>query len=145
MLHPLYKQLQWTHMNDMYAYVETQPPHKGVRTTGSMLYLMCDTVRCHMYIPRHPRSNTTWTYVVYHTFVCMHREMHHQVTPTCNRRQPRLFVNVTVTILPYPHAIFMLLHRGHVRITIFSKFFSQLPHGTCLLSDSDICQYFDET
>ena len=36
------------------------------------------------------------------------------------------------------------LHRIDVRITIFSKFFSQLPHGTCSLSHSDICKCADE-
>ena len=64
-----------------------------------------------------------------------------------NTPDPRVhepFMSAPMTILPHSHTMSMLLHRGHVRITIFSKFFSQLPHGTCFLSVSDMCQYFDE-
>ena len=49
-----------------------------------------------------------------------------------------------VTIWAHPHTNSIAVHQTHVRITIFSKFFSQLPHGTCFLSVSGICQGFDE-
>ena len=54
------------------------------------------------------------------------------------------YIIITATISPASHYMSISLYRIHVRITIFSKFFSQLPHGTCSLSVSGMYQYFDE-
>ena len=51
---------------------------------------------------------------------------------------------LTATISHTSLFMFMVLHRIHVHVTIFSKFFSQLPQGTCFLPVSGIYQCFDE-
>ena len=50
----------------------------------------------------------------------------------------------TAAISPAAHSMSIALHRIHIHITIFSKFFSKLPQGTYFLSVSGIYQYFDE-
>ncbi len=51
--------------------------------------------------------------------------------PNNSRQLAQLHINTPATISPASHTMSIVMYRIHVRITIFSKFFSQLPHGTC--------------
>ena len=140
----LYPQATSTTIYIHRMYTEAQRHRESLHTRDAAVWADCAIwhfITCirHVWEWLH----TTQRCPTYRTIVHMCRKMHHAVH-TQQVSFAQLFMTAPVTILPYPHTMSMLLHRGHVRITIFSKFFSQLPHGKCFLSVSDICQHFDE-
>ena len=110
-------------------------------------------VQCCMHICTSVRNLTDYTMQIYIDYRAQ-RVVHmtrcitdHTIPPNKTPTQNNVATGGTITIATISstsHSMSIALHRIHVRITIFPKFFSQLPQGTCSLSVSGMYQYFDE-